>query len=139
MQQPAFCSLSDLLNRCDVFSEPLLGNLCSRSICRHLFQCCLNFITQPGITFFEANRSSLFIHTTQKSYACRDTLKNLQTRLRRFPFERIHKSFIVNTKFISCLQSDSLILQDGTVLPVSKHKMAPMRHYLKLLMESSLL
>lgn len=82
------------------------------------------------ITFFEANRSSLFIHTTQKSYACRDTLKNLQTRLRRFPFERIHKSFIVNTKFISCLQSDSLILQDGTVLPVSKHKMAPMRHYL---------
>ena len=91
------------------------------------------------ITFFEANRSSLFIHTTQKSYACRDTLKNLQTRLRRFPFERIHKSFIVNTKFISCLQSDSLILQDGTVLPVSKHKMAPMRHYLKLLMESSLL
>lgn len=62
------------------------------------------------ITFFEANRSSLFIHTTQKSYACRDTLKNLQTRLRRFPFERIHKSFIVNTKFISCLQSDSLIL-----------------------------
>ena len=76
---------------------------------------------------------------TQKSYACRDTLKNLQTRLRRFPFERIHKSFIVNTKFISCLQSDSLILQDGTVLPVSKHKMAPMRHYLKLLMESSLL
>ena len=91
------------------------------------------------ITFFEANRSSLFIHTTQKSYACRDTLKNLQTRLRRFPFERIHKSFIVNTKFISCLQSDSLILQDGTVLPVSKHKMAPMRHYRKLLMESSLL
>ena len=55
MQQPAFCSLSDLLDRCDVFSEPLLGNLCSRSVCRHLFQCCLNFITQPGITFFEAN------------------------------------------------------------------------------------
>lgn len=27
----------------------------SRSVCRHLFQCCLNFITQPGITFFEAN------------------------------------------------------------------------------------
>ncbi|UQT38737.1 LytTR family transcriptional regulator DNA-binding domain-containing protein [Acidaminococcus intestini] len=90
------------------------------------------------ITFLKPTAPPFYPHYA-KSYACRDTLKNLQTRLRRFPFERIHKSFIVNTKFISCLQSDSLILQDGTVLPVSKHKMAPMRHYLKLLMESSLL
>ena len=34
---------------------------------------------------FEANRSSHFYpHYAKKSYACRDTLKNLQTRLRRF-------------------------------------------------------
>lgn len=49
-----------------------------------------------------------------------EALKNLEKTLPEQNFARIHKSYIVNTKFVRTITSTSVTLKDGHSLPVGK-------------------
>ena len=50
----------------------------------------------------------------------RDTLKNCIEQLQPKGFAQIHKSYVVNLKFIRIINSTKIMLEDGTWLPLSR-------------------
>jgi len=52
------------------------------------------------IVYFEAKDKYTYLHTEEKEYALDGTLADLEARLDATKFVRIHRSFIVNVRFI---------------------------------------
>ncbi len=78
------------------------------------------------ILYFSANPPYVNIHHPAKKYLHSETLKSLEANLPAQTFVRIHKSFIVNIRYVVSYQSRlngdyDLSLVDGTVLRVSRN------------------
>lgn len=54
-------------------------------------------------------------------------LMELEEQLSPHGFIRCHRSYLVNCRYIFSIQKDSVILDDRTVLPVSRSRAAPLR------------
>lgn len=70
------------------------------------------------------NYSRIYLQSGEQLYVAK-TLKELETQLGSQLFERIHKSHLINTRHLrKYLNRDggSVLLTDGTVLPVSQRK-----------------
>ena len=46
----------------------------------------------------------------------------MEKRLEPYQFLRIHKSYLVNYRYIYSLQNKTVTLEDGTVLPISRYR-----------------
>lgn len=55
-------------------------------------------------------------------------LMELEERLRPHGFIRCHRSYLVNCQYIFSIQKDSVTLDDGTVLPVSRGRAGEVRN-----------
>ena len=81
------------------------------------------------IDWIEAADYYVQLHVGDKTHLLRETMNALEARLDPDKFQRIHRSAIVNLERIKELQHTgagdcSVILRDGSVLKLSRHRRA---------------
>lgn len=74
------------------------------------------------IKYIEAYGHEVVIHTTDTDMRTTRSLSETEKALSAYGFIRIHKSFIVNTRFIFSVERNNIILTDNNSLPVSRTK-----------------
>jgi len=68
------------------------------------------------ILFIEGLKNYLIIHTTQKKIITHSTMKSMEEDLSAFPFFiRIHKSYLINRRFITEIEGNMVKLDKQTV------------------------
>ena len=76
------------------------------------------------IDYFEAARNYVAVHAGGREYIVRETMTNLLRRLAAGPFERTHRSFVVNINRIREIRSaesgQRIILTSGAEVPLSR-------------------
>lgn len=72
------------------------------------------------IIYFESNGRKVLIHTTSSTDAFYDTLDSIYSQVKGNQFLFIHKSTIVNCRYIKKLSYEDVTLCDGTVLTISQ-------------------
>lgn len=76
------------------------------------------------IDYLEAARNYVAVHSGGREYITRDTMTNLTQRLSAGPFERTHRSFIVNVDKVSEIRTvdagQRIILVNGEDVPLSR-------------------
>ncbi len=86
-----------------------------------------HIIAIENIMAIEAQESYCTIHTTGKNYVASKNLKHFETVLESLPkFIRVHKSWLINKKFIQHYSKSELSIQlsNGLVAKLSKYKKA---------------
>lgn len=78
------------------------------------------------IGYLESRGHQLTIHTTEGNVICCERLEKLRERLPG-RFLQCHKSYLVNMDFIRRIEKSSILLKNGSELPVSKAKYAETR------------
>jgi len=90
-------------------------------------------LAEADIVWVEAEDYYIAIHAGGRRILARESLKTIEERLDPASFARVHRSAIVNTRFIKAIEpvasgDQRLVLSDGTVLRVSRtHRAALMR------------
>lgn len=79
-------------------------------------------LKQTEILYLESQRHTISIHCLHQDVTVSDTLSSCEMQLREWHFLRIHKSFLVNPRFIRSLGKDSLLLENGTRLYISRYR-----------------
>lgn len=85
----------------------------------------LQFLNKNDIQFFEASSNYTMIYCDKDKHVSSKTLKEFENLLDDTVFIRVHKSFVVNVKFIerySPKDGGHLILKSGSVIPFSRRK-----------------
>lgn len=73
------------------------------------------------VLYVEALSDYVNIVTPKHKYIVYTTLKALADRLATFPnFERIHRSYLVNTRLVEAIEDNTVLLQGGHHVPVGK-------------------
>ncbi len=79
------------------------------------------------IQYFDVLGRVVTAHTEKKSFKHYAKLNDLELTLGKKNFVRCHKSFIVNMRYIHCIDTIDVTLSNGARVPLSKHK----RGYIK--------
>nr|MBP3598457.1 response regulator transcription factor [Eubacterium sp.] len=72
------------------------------------------------ILYIKGENVYLNVFATETNYLVRKKMKELLTELPKDSFVQIHRSFIVNLRFVVSFDGKKISLSDGTELPVSK-------------------
>ncbi len=85
------------------------------------------------IIWIQADDYCVRIHTADKSYYLRKSLKFLEKELSSFGFVRVHRGALLNLNFLDYINFDAstLKLQDQTELPLSKSGLQVLRQRIK--------
>lgn len=62
---------------------------------------------------------------------CYGSLSDFEKRLASHNFVRTHKSYLVNCKYIYSIEQKQVVLDDNTVIPLSKYKIETVRNKLR--------
>lgn len=82
-------------------------------------------IPVDSILFVESQLHKLLFHVLDQKltqYSLYEKLDNIEKELLPYGFLRIHKSFLVNTKYIENIVNYKVHLKNGKILPVPKEK-----------------
>ncbi len=75
------------------------------------------------IIYFEALGHGVTCYTQSGNYDLQESLANIEEKLCKKNFLRVHKSFLVNSAFIFSVEDNYVVLIDSEVnIPVSKHR-----------------
>lgn len=77
-------------------------------------------IPLADILYFASFKRYVEIYTVDRIYKQYRKMYELEQELEAQGFLRIHKSYLVNMKYISYIKNREIYLKDGTVLPCSK-------------------
>lgn len=81
-------------------------------------------IKLSDIIYFESFRHDVELHMIGgNTVSVPDTLESLQNKFEAAGFIRIHKSYLVNYKYILSFDKTSLILDDHSILPISRYRL----------------
>ena len=72
------------------------------------------------IQYFACNGKKIEVHTTSGKQEFYGTMPELWKQVEGKGFWTIHKSYVVNSVFVSVYHYDSVQMADGTVLPISQ-------------------
>lgn len=78
-----------------------------------------------SIMYIESRMHKLFFFlkgTREKSYSIYEKLDNMETYLLSYGFLRIHKSYLINTKYIKKIANYKVEMDYGIVLPIPREK-----------------
>jgi len=78
-----------------------------------------DFIPLSSILYVEAQKQYVLIHTSAETYRMKSTLTDIASQLNTY-FCKCQRSFLVNLQYVQSVKTDSLILTDGTQLPISR-------------------
>jgi len=88
-------------------------------------QLCVSFDRQTvllplsKITYIEAQKQYVAIHTEAQEYRMKASLSDTEKQLNTY-FFRCQRSFLVNLRFVQQINRDSVLLTDGTSVPISR-------------------
>ncbi len=89
------------------------------------------------ILYIESLGKKQIVHGKQKDYEVNVRLSDLDEALMDKGFLRIHKSILVNYRYIFSIESTEVILDNQTRLPISKHRVVQIRRQFRELMENT--
>ncbi len=92
----------------------------------------LSRIIFNDILFFESSGRYIIIHTKEEEMKMIGTLNTVECQIinSKAEFFRIHQSYLVNEKYIKNIQRTSLLLFNGTQLPISKRRYQKLKEIL---------
>lgn len=82
------------------------------------------------IYYIESDRNYLNVYTANDCYRLRDSLKSQENLLSKFGFVRVHSAFLVNIKYVFNITNNSVTLDDGQVIPVSRQRIKTVKEAL---------
>ncbi|WP_044211623.1 LytTR family DNA-binding domain-containing protein [Flammeovirga sp. OC4] len=75
------------------------------------------------IIYLEADSNYTIIHTQEMDYTYAIVLKKIQEKINHPNFLRIHRSYIINTNYVTAFENNAVTLNEDHQLPVSRqHK-----------------
>ena len=80
------------------------------------------FLPCKSICYIKSENVYLQVITTKESYLIRKKLKEQMKELPSNVFVQVHRSYVVNMRYIVSFDGVSVTLEDGTKIPVSKGK-----------------
>ncbi|RZS97358.1 LytR/AlgR family response regulator transcription factor [Cecembia calidifontis] len=84
------------------------------------------------IIYLEADANYTQVHTKDKKFVIRSTLKELEGKLDTNRFVRVHKSFLINLEEIEGIQAESVHIA-GKEIPISRNQYSWLLHQIKTL------
>lgn len=105
------------------------------------------FQTKSGETFVDLNNVifiEIYGHWLRvcrkdgEPLECYGSLSNFEKQLEEYDFVRTHKSFLVNCKYIFSIEKNQVVLDDKTVIPLSRYKVDVVKDKFKKLIRSTL-
>lgn len=78
------------------------------------------FLNPDEIIYIEKEKNYVVFNLTNNKYRERSNIAEKLNDLRNYDFIRTHIGYIVNLKYISKLEGNSVILNNGGMIPVSK-------------------
>lgn len=75
------------------------------------------------IQYIEAFGHYTVVHTAEKAYRFRSTLKEVMSRLPKGYFASPHKSYVVNLEHIRSATASEIMLDCGAVIPIGRKRM----------------
>ena len=66
---------------------------------------------------------TLFLSRDQQSEAIRFKMSDMERQLHPYGFIRIHKSYLVNYRYIKNIQTNCVVLDNKKKLPVSRYRL----------------
>lgn len=73
-----------------------------------------------NIIFIESFGHYLIVHSTTGEYKVRDKISNIIDKISNPTIIRVHKSYIINTKFIEEVLSNKLVLKNKFDIPIGR-------------------
>ncbi|MCI7813301.1 MAG: LytTR family DNA-binding domain-containing protein [Lachnospiraceae bacterium] len=83
------------------------------------------------ILYIQAKDNYLDIITAKKNTLIRYKISDMEKLLEPYQFLRIHKSYLVNYRYIFSLQGKTVTLEDGTQLPISRYRLSEVQEKFK--------
>lgn len=77
-------------------------------------------LSLKDILYFEAQGNYIRVVTGSEEYKFRETMQALENSLSGEDYVRIHKGFLVNSDYVKVINSDKIILDDNTELPMGR-------------------
>lgn len=93
----------------------------------------VKIIPLTEVTWVEADDYCVKIHTQQKSYSLRQSLKSMEEQLSPYQFLRVHRGALLNLGYLDQVDYEQSVikLQDASELPLSKAGAKVLRKVLK--------
>ncbi|KAB1441254.1 LytR/AlgR family response regulator transcription factor [Candidatus Galacturonibacter soehngenii] len=79
-------------------------------------------LEEDDILFIEVYGHKLIYHLHNKPITTIDSLKNIETKLSKSSFVRIHRSYLINLKKVKTFNKVEIIMQNNEKVPISKYK-----------------
>lgn len=79
----------------------------------------VDFVPLSQITYIEVQKQYVLIQTVKKTYRMKCTLADMETQLDEY-FYKCQRSFIVNLRYVSRINSDCVTLKNGAEVPISR-------------------
>ncbi len=78
-----------------------------------------DFIPLSQITYIEAQKQYVEIHTSYALYRMKSSLTDVETQLDEY-FFKCQRSFIVNLRYVTRIKNDCVVLKNGVEVPISR-------------------
>ena len=82
------------------------------------------------ILFIEAQNQNVVISTASESYSVRGNISDYEKELTAHGFFRIHRGYLISLPKVLRISNKSVVMEDNTILPVSRSKEAHLREML---------
>ncbi len=79
----------------------------------------VDYVPLSQITYIEAQKQYVEIHTTENCYRMKSSLSEMESKLDEY-FFKCQRSFIVNLRYITRIKNDCVMLKNGTEVPISR-------------------
>lgn len=79
-------------------------------------------IDSNEIKYVEVQKKDMVIHTINKNFDVRYSLEKIEKDLNLYKFVRCHKSYLVNLSYVENIKLNTLVLESGEEVPVSRYR-----------------
>lgn len=91
-----------------------------------------------NIYYFEYVNRRIKIRTVNGDFYFADQMKNVIHKMRDYPFESCHQSYLINLNYVKKLKGYELLLKNGEMIPVSQKKSAGFREKINQFIQKSI-
>jgi DNA-binding LytR/AlgR family response regulator len=117
-----------LKNKVDDDIEELLISACDNIATK---QCYITIKNKNGykkilcdeIIYITSSLRKLYIYTTRYQESFYGKICDYEKKLSKYEFIRTHQSFLINPRYIKTLSFNTIVLNDNTVIPISKKRL----------------